>query len=123
MLHTSWHIKQENQDKSELLHAAINAAYAIDQHINKKNSSNLDKYINEGIILIDLLIENVDSDDSLIDPIRKSLREIYTVNNNELNMKLKEIKESIIHKEYNKNQIDMFINIYKSVKNVKVMID
>ncbi len=121
MFHTSWHIKEQNLNKLDLLQTAVNAAYAIDQILNNRNNNNLNAYIEGGEILLNILNDKKYESDELINKANLKLREIYGLSRQELSEKLLELKKEIQSKKYSKNQIKFFLNVYTAIKEMKTI--
>ena len=121
MFHTSWHIKEQNLNKLDLLQTAVNAAYAIDQILNNRNNNNLNAYIEGGEILLNILNDKKYESDELINKANLKLREIYGLSRHELSEKLLELKKEIQSKKYSKNQIKFFLDVYTAIKEMKTI--
>ncbi len=121
MFHTSWHIKEQNLNKLDLLQTAVNAAYAIDQILNNRNNNNLNAYIEGGEILLNILNDKKYESDELINKANLKLREIYGLSRQELSEKLLELKKEIQSKKYSKNQIKFFLDVYTAIKEMKTI--
>ncbi|KQB35709.1 hypothetical protein [Acidiplasma cupricumulans] len=121
MFHTSWHIKEQNLAQLDLLQTAVNAAYAIDQIINNRSNNDLNAYIDGGEKLLNILSNKEYENDDLICNINLKLREIYRLNRQELSEKLLQLKKEMQLKKYKKEQIDVFLNIYNAIKEIKTV--
>jgi hypothetical protein len=116
MTHRSWYIKQQNVDRSDLLQISVNAAFALDQLLNKKNDYN-SIYLKNGLKLLKILIDNSNNgSEPLINHINLTLREKLHLTPQLLRENILSMMLNIENHNYKSEQIEMFLNIYDAIK-------
>ncbi len=120
MTHRSWYIKQQDIDRTDLLQVSVNAAFAVDQIINKKNYNNLNQYLENGLTLLKILSDNLQKNtDPLLNQVNLELKETLKMDKQKLKKLISSMELDLENNIYNEKQISMFLHIYDAIKTIK----